>query len=277
MIKEISVKTLYISDLDGTLLRSDARTSEYTNRTINALVERGMLFSYATARSYLTACKVTAGLRTDHPVVVYNGAVLADSRDGSPCLKNFFGPEIGEVLENLAARGVYPIVYAYLEEREKFSYVPALCTPGMARFLESRKGDPRTRMAVNREELCRGEIFYLTCIDEKEKLEPLYEQYKDRYHCVFQTDIYTGDQWLEIMPPEASKSHAVARLKGLLGCERLVVFGDGKNDMDMFGIADECYAVENAVPELKAMATAVIGGNDGDGVARWLEENYYPR
>ena len=57
------MKSLYISDLDGTLLRSDARTSEYTNRTINALVERGMLFSYATARSYLTACKVTAGLR----------------------------------------------------------------------------------------------------------------------------------------------------------------------------------------------------------------------
>lgn len=56
-----------------------------------------------------------------------------------------------------------------------------------------------------------------------------------------------------------------------------MVFGDGKNDMDMFEIADECYAVENAVPELKAMATAVIGGNDSDGVARWLESNYYPR
>ena len=126
-------------------------------------------------------------------------------------------------------------------------------------------------------ELCRGEIFYLTCIDEKEKLEPLYEKYKDGYHCVFQTEIYTGDQWLEIMPPEASKSHAVIRLKELLGCDRLVVFGDGKNDMDMFEIADECYAVENAVPELKAMATAVIGGNDSDGVARCLESNYYPR
>ena len=271
------MKILYISDLDGTLLRSDARTSEYTNRTINALVERGMLFSYATARSYLTACKVTAGLRTDIPLVVYNGAALVDGRDGAPCLKNFFGPEIGEVLEDLAAKGVYPIVYAYLEGREKFSYVPSLCTPGMTRFLESRRGDPRTRRVADGKELCRGEIFYLTCIDEKEKLEPLYEKYKDGYHCVFQTEIYTGDQWLEIMPQEASKSHAVIRLKELLGCDRLVVFGDGKNDMDMFEIADECYAVENAVPELKAMATAVIGGNDSDGVARWLESNYYPR
>lgn len=41
------MKTLYVSDLDGTLLQSNERTSEYTNNIINELVERGMLFSYA--------------------------------------------------------------------------------------------------------------------------------------------------------------------------------------------------------------------------------------
>lgn len=41
----------------------------------------------------------------------------------------------------------------------------------------------------------------------------------------------------------------------------------------MFGIADECYAVENAVPELKACATGIIPGNDEDGVARWLDSS----
>ena len=56
------MKTLYVSDLDGTLLRSDQKTSEYTNRIINQLVENGVLFSYATARSYYTAHKVTAGM-----------------------------------------------------------------------------------------------------------------------------------------------------------------------------------------------------------------------
>lgn len=46
-------------------------------------------------------------------------------------------------------------------------------------------------------ELCTGEMFYVTCIDEKEKLEPLYHKYKGKYHCVFQIDIYTKHQWLE--------------------------------------------------------------------------------
>ena len=56
------MKTLYVSDLDGTLLRSDETTSDFTNKTINELVSRGMLFSYATARSYVTSRKVTKGI-----------------------------------------------------------------------------------------------------------------------------------------------------------------------------------------------------------------------
>ena len=59
----------------------------------------------------------------------------------------------------------------------------------------------------------------------------------------------------------------------MLGCDRLVVFGDGRNDLSLFSVADECYAMSNAVPELKEIATAVIGSNDEDGVAKWLEEN----
>ena len=57
------MKTLYVSDLDGTLLRSDAQTSEYINQVINQLTSDGILFSYATARSYLTAAKATKGLK----------------------------------------------------------------------------------------------------------------------------------------------------------------------------------------------------------------------
>ena len=51
------------------------------------------------------------------------------------------------------------------------------------------------------------------------------------------------------------------------------MFGDGKNDIDMFELADESYAVENAHADLKKFATRIIGANDEDAVAHWLEEN----
>ena len=78
---------------------------------------------------------------------------------------------------------------------------------------------------------------------------------------------------MEIMPKEATKSNAIKQLKDKLGCDKLVVFGDGKNDIDMFECADVAYAVENAHEELKKYATGIIGANDEDGVAKWLEEN----
>lgn len=268
------MKTLYVSDLDGTLLKSNETTSEYTNEIINKLTGQGMIFSYATARSLVTSKKVTKGMNTGMPLIVYNGAFVIDNVSEEIMLANYFDKDISGVFAELFKDNVYPIVYSYIAGAEKFSFIESKCTRGMKQFLNSRKGDIRTNPVVTEKELMKGDCFYITCIDEPQKLEPLYEKYKDNYHCVYQRDIYTNEQWLEIMPKAASKANAILQLKDLMGCDKLVVFGDGKNDIDMFEIADECYAVENAVRELKEKATAVIGSNDDDGVARWLEANY---
>lgn len=102
----------------------------------------------------------------------------------------------------------------------------------------------------------------------------MYEKYKSVCHCVYQTDIYTNEQWLEIMPVNASKANAIRQLKSLSGCEKTVVFGEGKNDVDMFELADESYAVENAHEDLKRYATDIILSNEEDGVAQWLARNF---
>lgn len=59
-----------------------------------------------------------------------------------------------------------------------------------------------------------------------------------------------------------------------MGCEKIVAFGDGKNDVDMFELADESYAVENAHEDLKKYATDIILSNEEDGVAQWLAQNF---
>ncbi|MBQ7000701.1 MAG: HAD family hydrolase [Oscillospiraceae bacterium] len=267
------MSNLYVSDLDGTLLRSNETTSEFTSTVINSLVSKGMIFSYATARSLITAKKATQGIDTPLPLIVYNGAFVIDNLTEEILIANFFDASVHDVLEDLFDNGVYPIVYAYINGKEKFSFVPQLCTDGMKIFLNSRKGDVRTNIVDSPSNLKEGNIFYITCIDTPKKLKPLYERYKDKYHCVYQTDIYTNEQWLEIMPLEASKSNAIRQLKSMLNAEKLIVFGDGKNDIDMFQLADEGYAVENAHEDLKKYATDIILSNDEDGVAKWLLAN----
>lgn len=267
------MKTLYVSDLDGTLLRSAAALSPYTCEVIGRLTAAGMLFSYATARSYTTAVKVTKGLDAKIPLIVYNGAFIIDNVTGRTLQANFFGEDGRMLLQDLIAHEVYPIVYAVIEGKEKFSYCPAKCTKETLAFTASRRGDPRDHPTEDLAALFLGEIFYFTCIGEEEKLAPLFQKYQHQYHCVFQREVYTGDLWLEIMPKAASKANAVRQLKKILQCDRVTAFGDGKNDLDMFEIADEGYAVANAAEELKRAAAAVIGSNDEDGVARWLEEH----
>ena len=270
------MKTLYVSDLDGTLLRSDETTSDFTNKTINELVSKGMLFSYATARSYVTSRKVTKGIDAKIPLIVYNGTFVIDNASGKLLLSNFFGDDVKSLLDDLVENNIYPIVYSFLDEVERFSYVYDNCTEGMKDFIRTRKGDQRDNPVNAVSDLYCGNIFYITCIDNEDKLAPFYEKYRNQYHCVFQRDIYSSEQWLEFIPQAASKSNAIKQLKDHLRCDRLIVFGDGKNDIDMFNLADECYAVENAVDELKSIATAVIHQNNDDGVAKWLLENYNP-
>lgn len=267
-------RILYVSDLDGTLLNSDQTLSEFTVNTINRLVEQGMIFSYATARSYHTAGIVTQGISPKIPVIVYNGAFVLNNGTRQKLLSHFFEPKDARYILNLLTdNSVYPIVYSYIDNIEKFSYCKNRTTKGMNAFLESRKGDNRDN-PVELSELYKGEAFYFTCIDTAEKLLPIYNLCKNTFQCIYQKDIYSGEQWLEILPKQASKANAVLELKKLLNCNKAICFGDGKNDISMFDISDECYAVENADSELKDRATAVIQSNNDDGVARWLLDRH---
>ena len=267
------MKTLFVSDLDGTLLHSDKTISMYTCDVINKLAEKGIMFSYATARSFITARKVTDGLNAGIPLIIYNGAFIVDNATGSIMLSNYFTEKVYLLLDDLIGNNIIPIVYAYIDGIEKFSFVENKCSRSMKDFLSTRENDVRANPLTDIKQLYNGNIFYITCIDDEEKLKPFYYKYKSDFHCIFQRDIYSNEQWLEIMPQSSSKSNAVLRLKKYLNAEKVVVFGDGKNDVDMFNIADESYAVENAVEDLKKIATGIIGNNNDDSVAKWLELN----
>ena len=269
------MSTLYVSDLDGTLLRSDERTSDYTNRVVGGLVRRGAAFTYATARSWFTAHKVTAGLTAAFPVIVYNGVFILDNATGELLMENYFSrQEAEELLRDLLGAGIAPIVYSRIGGAEKFSYLPARLNAEGEAFILSRKGDSRDRPAETEAELFAGSIFYFTCIGGEAELVAFDAKYRERFHCSFAREYYSGAWFLEIMPKAATKANAAKALAARLGCGRIVAFGDGKNDLDLFAIADEAYATANADPALKAAATAVIASNDEDGVAKWLAERF---
>lgn len=300
-------RTLYVSDLDGTLLNTHDEISSYSKRVINRLVGQGMLFTYATARSLVSASKVTEGLSADIPVIIYNGARVLHPSTGKVLVSvSFSREEKKTVAKYLESCGISPLVYSFIsgdrgaksnvhspgscrvdqiscglqqgdlaDGDEKVSWRTGRENEGIRRYLSLRKGDPRLRPLSGSEKtetLYEGEVFYFTCIGEKEELEPVYRRFGSdpRYTCIFQQELYRPEYWCEIMPKEATKANAIKRLKKLWNCDKVVSFGDAVNDLPMFRVSDESYAVANAAEEVKEEATDVIGSNEEDAVAEWL-------
>lgn len=185
-------KILYVSDLDGTLLRSDETLSQYTCDTINNLVSQGMIFSYATARSYHTAKKVTDGFNVKIPVIVYNGTMIKDNETGEILAATYFEKNIKMLIQELIDNNVYPIVYAIINGQEKFSYHPQ-SSQEVLDFVATRSEDSRKREVKTLHELYQGDIFYISCIDHESKLDSFYQRYKNKYNCIYSKDVYTND------------------------------------------------------------------------------------
>ena len=275
----MNTKTLYVSDLDGTLLLPEECLSPFTAETIRKLTEEGMLFCYATARSLSTARKVTGALGKLHlPVIVNNGGAIVDAADGKILEAVYFTEEETAFVKRvLDAHGLSPIVYTRpgdTADSECVSYVDENVSHGMAFYLNSRKDDERL-CSVERDALYEGRIFYVAVMkDSREECAQAFEAVlaDGRFSSYLYKDVYSSGWYFEIGPKRTTKANAIQRLKELYGCDRVIAFGDGKNDLPMFESADESYAVGNADEGLKAAATAVIGKNTEDGVAKKLLE-----
>ncbi len=92
---------------------------------------------------------------------------------------------------------------------------------------------------------------------------------------VMYKDIYDEEAYLlEVYSDKATKAKGLEKLKRMKGFDEIICFGDHLNDLNMFKLADEAYAVANAVEEVKEGATEVIGDNESDSVARFIKKHY---
>jgi HAD superfamily hydrolase (TIGR01484 family) len=85
-----------------------------------------------------------------------------------------------------------------------------------------------------------------------------------------------GKGLIEASALGVSKASVVAELAADLGIgpESVIAFGDMPNDLPLLSWAGTSCAVANAHPEVLAAATHIIGSNDEDGVAAYLEKLY---
>jgi hypothetical protein len=281
-----AVERLYVSDLDGTLLGSDGRLSDFSRRELHRLLDSGLPFTVASARAVSSIQGVLPDLPLPLPVISANGAVLARLDTGEQMAVHSLD---GDVLPTLYAavceRGHVPFVAAVDGPDERLYYAE-LPNDGMRQYVEMKRAnhDRRLRQANDLAECLDRGVVALALCDRREPLEETAALVAERFPEAVVTNFFEdgyarGWFWLAMQNPRARKDLAIAALAEEQGVEAadLVVFGDDWNDIPMFRRAGTAIAVANAAEELKAHADAVIGSNDEDSVVRhvracWSEE-----
>lgn len=265
--------TLFVTDLDGTLLHSDKSVSDFTADTLNSLISRGSYIAYATARSFNSAAPIVRKVNFRIPCAVYNGVMLVDPVSGRNVSRQDISPDSVKLArEFFESEGISPIVYAFVDGKHRISYIPS-DTAGARFYLADHRGDPRMRETRDFNELFMGEIFYFTVISER-KIPELAKVFthENGFSMNVQKDNYDDMIWHEIYDLGCSKANAALRLKELCGAEKLVCFGDNFNDVPMLEAADIAVCVGNAPDEVKRFADVVADTNDRDGVAGFIAE-----
>ncbi|MGL4762528.1 MAG: HAD family hydrolase [Sarcina sp.] len=271
---------LYISDLDGTLLNSSREISEYTKTTINTLISKGMDFTIATARTPGTVIDILEGLNIDKAVALMNGVFLYDLRKKEYLkIREIQTETVLKILNILEGFGKEAFLYG-IKDNHLYVYHKELSLDLDKVYFEERKNSKYKTFEVilsYHEVIKKLQVVNFMILEKKEVIELIFKEIKkiEGINAGYYKDVYDENcYFIEIHSSEASKKRAVDDLRELYKPTKVICFGDNMNDLPMFEVADEKYAMKNAVDGLKAIATDVIKSNDSDGVAKYLANKF---
>jgi len=266
---------LYISDLDGTLLNSEGKLSEYTIQRLNKMIDQGLDFTIATARGFDSVKSILEPLNLKYPVILNNGLFIYDLEKDQVIQEYSIDLSIvNDLLEDLNKFNISPMISAKENDAYKV-YYSGEQNHGEREFIKVHGQSSELEfIKVESIHLTDQKVMSLFSIGTKEALQEVTDHLKEKYPLEINLfyDIYSQYYWLEINPLNASKGHAALYLKEKYDFKRLITFGDNLNDLSMFKISDESYAMVSGNSVVKPEATDIIGTNDDDSVIKYIEE-----
>jgi len=272
------MKTLYISDLDGTLLQPNVELSKRTITILNDLINQGMHFTVATARTIVSVAPILKEVHMQVPLVLMNGVCIYDLNSSKYLHVETFSEKSKSILLSII-KEYHLKGFAYAIEKDVLStYYEDISSKPLYDFYKERVDRYHKRFThIDNFALLKNvPLIYFSLMDIKENLNPVYQALQGipELGYTYYKDNYTKDLWyLEIYNNRASKYHGVQFLRNYYGYDSVVCFGDNRNDLPMFEASDVKIAVANAFRDLKEKADIIIGGNSEDGVAMWLKKN----
>lgn len=259
---------LIIFDLDGTVVDQNLEIDSKDLRVIHAIQSQNIIVTIATGRILKAAAPFIEKLQVNHPVILYNGAVILDPRSTEVLWEKRITREKADfVLELAQSHNLNPLLY--LKPSDDRFYVSEI-TSAIERFMAK---DGITCWVVDN--LCdflTEDPIKIMIISNREKLNRFREELETKVGGL--SVVFSEVNYLEILPPGISKGSGLIKLCELLEVpmSEVVAFGDNMNDAEMIEEAGLGVAMGTGPQALKAKADFVTSSVDEGGIREILYE-----
>ena len=252
---------LFVSDIDGTLVRKDKSLGPPVVAAAGRLREAGVEFSLISARPISGMTRIAATLGVQGPMGAFNGGTIAEP-GGRVITAARLSPELARrALAQLDEDWIPPWVFAdgqWFATTLDNAHVPS----------ERKSADQEPEIVSDFSRVMDRVDKIVGVSDELDRLKALDGEVARALGegaTVARSQVY----YLDVTAPEANKGRGVAAIAEAFGVplDQTAVIGDGGNDVAMFKVAGLSVAVGNAAPEVKAEADETAAANTEDGVA----------
>lgn len=256
-------------DLDGTLLDPDKRVSDVNRAAVRRAHEAGLTVAIASGRHPFSAEEVSEDLGLPFTAVCLSGAwAVLDGREVFRCGLDEKTVEAvagiaAEVGNYVALSGSDFNLTAGHIERKNDGMAPSARRYQHFDSYEGLLDAARGPYA--------GKILKIA-INSRDATT--YQALRERLDALSGIDAVNSDtQWVDVTAAGCSKASGIRALADALGLSmsQVAAVGDDENDICALSAVGLGIAMENALPQVKAVADALTSDNARDGVAQALD------
>ncbi len=252
---------MMLFDLDGTLLRTDKTISERSVRALARAYDAGYMIGLSTSRGHNNCMKFIDRVCPD--VVISSGGAQVSLDGEIIIMQGFDGDEAAAVIS--AAREICGDVWITADAADSDAAFFRNHIPPQDELEQSWGESVYTDFSDYR----RPTLKLCFEIHDEERAQSLAAALPG-CDCIR----FTDGEWYKFTKAGVTKESAIGKLCGYTGMDisDITAFGDDLADIGMLRMCGIGVAMGNAQPEVKAAADIVIGTNDGDGIAGYIED-----
>lgn len=249
---------LICSDFDGTIY-TGKQVPDDTKKAIEYFMSEGGKFCICSGRGPEFLREMSPMIKGNTYSICHGGAIIADIWTGETLKDEFVDKDAFDIVDELLSCGAETTKINIMRKDGIIDrYSPE-------EYKENKKD-------------ISPEAYKITLNGNTDEDGQIYVEFAKNYRCKKYSLVRSFKSYIEILKSENTKGVGAKLLKDKLNCTLLVAMGDYENDFALFESADVSFAVANAIPELKKMATHVLEHTVHQCAAveaiKYIEEHY---